>query len=136
MDPISVVIAALAAGAAAAASSAVGQAATDAYQALRGLVRRRLRQRPGSEVILDRYEENPEPWTEALRAELAAVNAGEDRDLVSAAELLVGQLQGSREGSVIFRTYFNDKVEGVVVGNQNQVRMHFGPAGAGDEPRA
>ncbi|MEV7013378.1 hypothetical protein [Streptosporangium sp. NPDC051022] len=130
------IVAALVAGAAAGAGNTVTQAVSDAYEGLKAMVRARLDERAGATVALDRFEENPEPWTEALSSELTAVGAGADRELLQAAALLLERAQAQGSQPTVFNTQFNAEVQGVVSGNHNQVQMRFGAAGRTDDERA
>lgn len=93
MDPVSLIIAALAAGAA---PGAVGrldgdetkEAVQAAYAKLRGLTERRLSDTSGR-FILEKYENSPETWEAPLAAELDNANAAADTDLVTAAQSLM-----------------------------------------------
>jgi hypothetical protein len=92
MDPVSLIVAALAAGAAAGAKGVVTDLVADAYNGLKALVRRRFAGRSSGEVALERHESNPEAWGPALAAELEDVDAGSDSDLVQAAQRLMEML--------------------------------------------
>ena len=79
MDPITLIVTALAAGAASGTADVAASAVKDAYARLKALVARRLGGSPDAELVLTRHEEAPEVWRAPLTAELA--NAGADRDL-------------------------------------------------------
>jgi hypothetical protein len=59
MDPISLIIAALAAGAIAGVKNTAGQAVNDAYAGLKALVRRRFAGNRDAEAALDQSEQQP-----------------------------------------------------------------------------
>lgn len=89
MSAIALILDALAQGAAGVASGAVG----DAYQGLKALVKRRFEARPEpqqAEMVLAGYEQAPETWQKPLEAELGAVNAAEDEELLAAARKVLG----------------------------------------------
>ncbi len=100
MDPVSVVVAALAAGAVAGAQGTAADVVKDAYATLKALVRRRFAGRPSGETALVQHEVKPEAWQGALEAELVEVDAGRDTALVEAAQRLMALLdpEGSRLG--------------------------------------
>ena len=62
---------------------------TDAYNGLKGLVRRRLAGREGGELVLARHEQDPQVWERPLAQELTAAGADDDQELVSAAQALM-----------------------------------------------
>lgn len=86
MDPISLIVGALAAGAAAGLSDTASTVVQDGYTGSRELVRRRLAGRPAAQVALAEHESAPEVWHAPLVAELETVGAGTDEALVAAAQ--------------------------------------------------
>ena len=89
MDPITLIVTALAAGAAMGITDSTSSAVKDAYARLRALVKKRLAGRPDAEVVLARHEKAPKSWQGPLMAELTEVAADRDRDLVVAAQALM-----------------------------------------------
>ena len=97
MDPVTLIIAALAAGAAAGAidglKDTAKDAATAAYNKLRGLVQRRFAGLPDGQLALERYETVPQEqqkrWEGLLTAELTEAGADKDQDLLDAAKALM-----------------------------------------------
>ena len=71
MDPITLIVSALAAGAALGLQDTASAMVKDAYASLKALVRRRLGGDPGAELVLTRHEQAPETWQAPLMAELA-----------------------------------------------------------------
>jgi hypothetical protein len=97
MDPITLIVTALAAGATLGAQDTVSAMMKDAYAGLKARVKKRLSGRPGPELLLARHEQAPETWRAPLIAELAETGADGDRDLITAAQALldlVGDAQG------------------------------------------
>jgi hypothetical protein len=95
LDPITLIVTALAAGAALGVTDTASSAVKDAYAGLKALVRKRLAGRPDAELVLTRHEEAPETWQAPLMAELAGAAADHDRDLVAAAEALMSLVDGA-----------------------------------------
>lgn len=89
MDPVTLILTALVAGAAVGMKDTASSAIKDAYNGLKGLVKRKLAGRPGGELVLDRYEQDPQVWDKPLTQELATAGAGDDPELVSAAQALM-----------------------------------------------
>ncbi len=100
MDPITLIVTALAAGAALGVTDAASSAVKDAYSGLRALAGKRLAGRPGGEVLLAEHEKSPVMWQAPLMAELARAAAGDDLDLVAAARTLLNLVDdaGARAG--------------------------------------
>src|ERR1700691_5303829 len=97
MDPITLIVTALAAGAALGAQDTVSAMMKDAYAGLKALVKKRLGGGPGAELVVAKHEQSPETWQAPLMAELAETGADGDRDLIAAAQVLL-DLLGRDEG--------------------------------------
>ena len=97
MDPITLIVTALAAGAALGTQDTVSAMVKDAYVGLKALVRKRLGGGPGAELVLTKHEQAPDTWQAPLMAELAETGADGDRDLIAAAQALL-DLIGEAEG--------------------------------------
>ena len=89
MDPITLIVTALAAGAASGTADSASAAVKDAYASLKALVTKRLGGRADAELVLTRHEEAPEVWQAPLAAELAGARADRDLELVRAARALM-----------------------------------------------
>jgi hypothetical protein len=122
MDPITLIVAALAAGAVSGALDTVKDGAkagiTAAYAKVRGLVHKRVAGNPGAELTLAEYEADPKTWEAPLTAKLKQVGAADDADLVAAAKALMELVDqaGARAGK--YNVTIKDS-KGVQVGDGN-----------------
>jgi hypothetical protein len=126
MEPVSLVVTALAAGAGQALRDEARSSVKTAYARLRGLVGKRLGDRPAAEVVLAQYEQAPEVWAEPLKAELAETGADGDPDVVAAAQELMALLdtKGTRSGRYVINVSGG---QGVQVGDGNtQTNTFYG----------
>jgi hypothetical protein len=100
MDPITLIVTALAAGAAIRLRDTASSAVEDAYASLKALTRKRLAGRSSGELALARHEASPETWGAPLAAELSAAGADGDAALVAAAHALMSLVDaaGARSG--------------------------------------
>jgi hypothetical protein len=126
MDPITLIVTALAAGAALGITDTASSAIKDAYAGLKALVRKRLGGRPGAELVLARHEQAPQTWRAPLMAELDEAGAGHDTDLVAAAEALMHLVDeaGARAGKY---TVDVRGAQGVQIGDRNTQHNVFSP---------
>jgi hypothetical protein len=118
MDPITLIVTALAAGATLGVKDTASAMVEDAYAGLKALVKKRLGDGPGAELVLAKHEQAPETWQAPLMAELAEARADRDRDLIAAAQAvldLVGEAGGAGKYTVDVRG-----AKGVQVGDHNQ----------------
>jgi RIP homotypic interaction motif len=118
MDPVTLIVTALAAGAALGVQDAASGAVKGAYASLRALVMKRFAGRTAAEAVLAKHDGAPETWQDPLTKELAEAGADRDMDLVAAAQALMSLVDaaGSRAGK-----YAVDVrgAQGVQVGDHN-----------------
>jgi hypothetical protein len=119
MDPITLIVTALAAGAALGTQDTVSAMVKDAYAGLKALVKKRLGGGPAAELVLARHEQAPETWQAPLMAELAETGADGDRDLIAAAQVLL-DLVSQAEGRTGKYTVDARGAQGVQVGDHNR----------------
>src|ERR1700751_6134065 len=103
MDPVSLIVTALAAGAASALQDGASAPVKDAYARLKAVVTRRFADRSKGELVLAEHEAAPQTWEKPLVVELSAAGAEGDADLVAAAQELMALLDtvGSRSGKYL-----------------------------------
>ena len=124
MDPVTLIVSALAAGATAALKDTAGAAVRDAYAGLKGLLRRKLGADPEADVILDGHELKPDRWSGAVADLVKSGNAASDEEIIAAAKRLleVTDPAGAAAGK------YNVKVQGNVgaIGDHAKVNMGLG----------
>jgi tetratricopeptide (TPR) repeat protein len=141
MDPVTLIVTALAAGAASALQDDAKSAVRTAYARLRDGLRRRFAGRRTGEVALAEHQTDPKMWEPQLRAELEATDAAGDTDLVDAAQALMTLVDeaGSRAGKYDVTIHGG---QGIQIGDHNTVVNLFaaelsrGPVVAGNVPQA
>jgi hypothetical protein len=126
MDPVTLIVTALAAGAASALQDGASSAVKDAYARVKALVKKRFANRPKGELVLAEHQAAPQTWEAPLAAELSAAGAEGDADLVAAAQALMNLVDeaGSRAGK--YAVTVRDS-QGVQVGDHNTQTNTFGP---------
>ena len=122
MEPVTLIVAALAAGAGAGVLDAlkddVKEAAKAAYAKLCGLVKKRVSGRPHGELALAEYASAPQKWEGLLTAELTEAGAAQDDELVRAAKALMELVDGAGAGSGKYTVTVKGS-KGVQVGDGN-----------------
>jgi hypothetical protein len=103
MDPVTLIVTALAARAASALHDDAKGVVKTALARLRGLVRKRFKDPANGEYVLEKHASAPEMWQPALQQELAESGAGSDPDLIAAAQQLMKLLdaQGTQAGKYV-----------------------------------
>jgi hypothetical protein len=119
VDPISMIVGALAAGAATGLTDNATSAVKDAYAGLRELVRRRFAARPAAEMALIEHEKAPEVWQAPLTAALETTGAGGDEQIIEAARRVLTLVEDS---GIPASKYLVDLrgSQGVQVGDHNE----------------
>ncbi len=126
MDPVTLIVTALAAGAASALQDGASAAVKDAYARLKALVKKRFATRPKGELVLAEHQAAPQTWEAPLAAELSAAGAESDADMAAAAQELMSLIDeaGSRSGKYVVAVRDS---QGVQVGDHNTQTNTFGP---------
>lgn len=119
MDPVTLIVSALAAGALKGAGETAGTAVKDAYTALRRLVSSRFAGKPAAEMVLAEHESDPDTYRQPLSKHVSESGLAEDQTVISAAQELMSMLdgEGSRAGKYIVAL---QGARGVQVGDHNQ----------------
>jgi hypothetical protein len=125
VDPLTLIVTALAAGVTTAVQQTSGEAIKDAYQALKGLIRRRLSGNSAGEVALEQHAEKPEVWEAPLKDALSQAGADQDEEIVAAAQKLMTLVDPQKAS--LYSTTVHGDVQGWVQGDHNRVDMRFGP---------
>jgi len=89
VDPISIIVGALAAGALAGAQDVASSSIKDSYERLKSLLRDRFGGRVAAETALDEHGQDPESWEPALRSELLKAGVDADHQVVEHAQALL-----------------------------------------------
>jgi hypothetical protein len=122
MDPVTLIVAALATGASAGTIEAfkddVRDAARRAYAKLRRLAKSRVAGRPDGELALERHESTPQRWESLLAGELTDAGAASDAELVAAAKALMELVDGAGARTGKYNVAIKDS-DGVQVGDGN-----------------
>lgn len=128
MEPVTLILAALAAGASSGALGALTDEAKDAVKAayanLLGLVKGRVAGRSDAELALDRYPRAPEKWEAVLSDELTGVGADDDAELLAAAKALLELVDQAGAKSGRYNVTISDS-KGVYVGDHGSQVNRF-----------
>jgi hypothetical protein len=125
MDPVTVIVAALAAGAAAGVSEAASMTVRDCYAGLRKAVWQWIAARRGesdARTTLEALEADPRAARQYLTDVIITTGAGHSGDIVAAAQRLLGLLDPTTA-----RSYLVDlrEAKGVQIGDQNTQHNTF-----------
>lgn len=94
MDPIKLIVAALASGTLVKATK--NRAIEEIYTRLKTLLRKKFTGNPDAMFVLDKFEEKPEIWEAPLKDELIQTRALEDKEIIETANTLLS-LQRSQQ---------------------------------------
>lgn len=125
MDPVSIIMAALAAGAAAGATEVATQAIKDAYQGLKALVLKRLEGKPAAETALVEYMQDAETWEKPLQKLLVEAGADKEQEIVEAAQKVLQLVQPQQVAKGKYNVQIGT-AQGVVIGDHATVEQNFG----------
>jgi hypothetical protein len=126
MDPVSTILAALAAGAVAAAKDTASAAIKDGYEGLKSLLKKKLADRPVAVAALQAHAQGVEEAEAALVPALRKGGLDSDGEVLEAARRLLAEADA---GGGVARRYglvVQGDVQGLVQGDHAQVTMNFG----------
>jgi hypothetical protein len=124
VDPVSLIVAALAAGASAALKETASAAAKDAYAGLKSLLKRKAGDQPLVQDVIEKHEAEPEVWDKPLQAELGKAGVADDEDVVRAAQRLLALVDPAGAQSGKYNVTITGG-KGIVVGDHAHVEMTF-----------
>ena len=125
MDPISAILAALAAGATAATKDTASQAVKDAYVGLKALVRKRFEKKPQAEMALAEYEHDSATWEKPLQKSLVETGADQDEAIVRQAQQVLKLVNPQQVSQGKYNVQIGEG-KGTVIGDNAQVTQTFG----------
>ncbi len=125
MDPVTIILSALAAGATAALQETASQAVKDAYGGLKALIQKRFAGKPEAEMALAQHEKKPEVWKEPLKDALSETGADRDEAILEQAQKVLELVQRQQEAPGKYNVQIG-KAKGVVIGDGAKVEMTFG----------
>lgn len=125
IDPISLLLTALAAGAAAAAKDTASQAVKDAYAGLKQRLQQHFAGKHQAEVALEGYEQDADTWQKPLQKAVEASGAHNDPTLLAHAQQVLKLVQPRQvaQGKYIIQI---GESKGAVIGDHSQVTQNFG----------
>jgi len=125
MDPVSLVLAALATGVTAAAQDTASQAVKDAYAGLKALVKKRFEKKPQAEMALAEYEKDKDTWEKPLQKSLVETGADQDEAIVRQAQQVLKLVNPQQASQSKYNVQIGDG-KGIVIGDDAHVEQHFG----------
>lgn len=131
MEPITLILGALAAGAVAATQETAGQMIKDAYAGLKTLIKRRFakKEKPEGEIAITKYEEKPAVWEAPLKEALLETETYKAVEIIEAAETLKQAMERTPERREAFSRYIHIQNSQVgVIGDNATVKggIYFG----------
>jgi hypothetical protein len=120
MDPVTMIVAALAAGVGAGAKDTASQAVKDAYGGLKTMLAERFRGNQSAELVLQQHEDSPQTWEVPLTGYVR--EAGVDKAMLALARQLLQAVQPAG----VTNTVNADTIQGLVQGNHGNQTNTFG----------
>jgi hypothetical protein len=125
VDPISLIVAAIAAGVSAGVTQEASETVKDAYGRLKWLLRQKLGGEREVGVALEQYEQNPEAWIPTIKEELTLAGADSDPQLLKAAEEFLTLLDRQATGGPKYKVLISGPAEGSIIGDKATVTQSF-----------
>jgi hypothetical protein len=125
MDPVTMILTALAAGAAAAAKDTASQAVKDAYQGLKTLVQKRFADKVPAQIALAEYEIDPKTWGKPLEKSLAEDQVTTDEEILAQAQQVLKLVNPQQASQGKYNIQIGE-AKGTVIGDNANVTQNFG----------
>jgi hypothetical protein len=124
MDPITLILGALAAGTTLVAQGVIKEATKDAYNSLKALIKGRFSGNPKAELVLEEHEKEPETWGAPLRKELVSISADQDKSIVAAAEKLMDMIRAQPGGEQVVQNAIGSYIAQAAGGSTATVNVN------------
>jgi hypothetical protein len=121
MDPVTLILTALAAGAAASAKDTASEAIKDAYSGLKGLILRKFAGKSAAEVALVQHEKKPHIWKSPLEEEIKETRLDQDEEIILAAQRLMTLVQPQQAAMGKYNVQVTGNVQGINQGDYNTI---------------
>lgn len=126
MDPVSMIVAALAAGATEASKDTVSQVVKDAYAGLKALIQSRFANKPQAELALVEFEKDPDTWEKPLQKSLVAAGVYADETIIEHAQRVLQLVQPQQYSQGKYNVQVTGNVQGQIVGDDAHQKNIFG----------
>lgn len=128
MEPVSMVLGALAAGAVAATQETAGQAVKDAYGGLKGALQKRFADRPVAQIAVAQYPKDKELLESLLTTEITRSGADRDPEIIRYIEELqrLGVVQAKQFDSNDTYSVKADRIGSLTQGPNAQTNVYYG----------
>ena len=126
MDPVTLIVTALAAGAAAGRQAIAGDTSKDTYTALKALIQRKFAGKPKAELALAEHEDDPETWQVPLRKALVKEYVDQDQQIIEAAQKVMQLVHPQQAAIGKYNVQITGNVQGFAQGDHQTVHMDFG----------
>jgi hypothetical protein len=126
MDPVSMIVTALAAGAAAATKDTVSQVVKDAYAGLKALIQSRFANKPQAELALAEFEKDPDTWEKPLEKSLVAAGVDADAAIIEHAQRVLQLVQPQQYSQGKYNVQVTGNVQGQIIGDKAHQENVFG----------
>ena len=123
MDPLSLILGALATGAASAIKDTTSKVIKDAYSGLKDLILKKAQSDPKVEAALVEYEKNRDIGEKKLAKLLRNYQVDLDSDIARAAEKLIQVIEINKPNPKVYNIQFDGEVKGVAIGDNANVIM-------------
>ena len=130
MDPVTLILTALAAGAATGGQAIATDAVKDVYAGLKVLIQKSFIGKPNAEVALTGHESDPKTWEAPLRKALVQEGVAQDPEVIAAALNVMKLVQPQQAAMGKYNVQIAGNVYGYTQGDNQTVNMYFG-----DEPK-
>ncbi len=125
MEPITLILTALALGGGLVAKKTVEEATKDSYEAIKKLIAQKFSGKPEAQMALTKYEEKPKIWEAPLKDALIEVSADKDEEIMTMTKHLMEKIEPQHLAMGKYNVQTSGEIQGLVQGEQVRVTMNF-----------
>src|SRR5437879_1501787 len=117
MDPVTLILTALATGAAVSVKDTANVAVKDAYNALKALVQNKIAGKTKAVNALVDYEDDPDTYEKPLKKALTEMHIDEDKEIIETAQKLMAQVNPQQAAMGKYNVQITGNIEGFAQGD-------------------
>jgi hypothetical protein len=125
MDNVSLILTALESAIVAGGQSALNDTVKEAFLNLKNRIAKRLAGKHHSDIVLNKYEQDPETWCKPLTELLIEASLAEDKEVIAQAKRLLQLTRSDSQIDSHITNVFHGQVQGSAIGNNNTNTFHI-----------
>jgi hypothetical protein len=125
VDPITLILTALATGATAGSQTIANDVIKDAYAGLKTLIQRKFAGKSSAGLVLTEHETDPITWEAPLKKALIEMKVDQDEEVIKAAQGFMAQVDPKQAALGKYNVQVTGNIQGLNQGDYNTITQTF-----------